>query len=149
LFNKENLIKDIETGMNTIQLAGRKFREIAQIAGLIFNGYPGKEQKLRHIQASSKMFFDAFRNYEPNNLLYRQAIEEVLNDQLEFDRMNAALDAISRKKMILKKPEHLTPFCFPILAERIRNKLTTEKLEDKLGRIFRQRGAFGHSYQFA
>ncbi len=131
----ENLEADINQGMNIIQLAGRKFREVAQIAGLLFTGTPGKTTKARHLQASAKMFFDTFAEYEPDNLLFRQSIKEVMADQLEIERLRAALNRMAIQKWVFKSPLELTPFCFPIMVERIRSRITTESVEDRVMRL--------------
>lgn len=133
-----NLEQDINQGMNTLQLASRKFREVAQIAGLLFTGMPGKSKKTRHLQASAKMFFDTFSEYEPENLLLKQSVSEVMSDQLELSRLKDSLKRIANQKLILKKPIELTPFCFPIMVERIRSKVTTESIEERVARLIEE-----------
>ena len=135
LFSTENLSQDITASINAAELARRKFRDIASIAGLIFMGYPGKQKKNRHVQASSQLFFDVFRDYEPGNLLYQQAYEEVMTFQLEEARLRTALDRINQQKIVLSKPPKATPFAFPIIVDRLRERLSSEKLEDRVQRM--------------
>ena len=78
LFSAKNLLKDIKSSLNNSELAKRRFREIAQIAGLVFQGYPGQGRTTRHLQLSSSLFFEVFQSYEPDHLLLQQAIDEVL-----------------------------------------------------------------------
>ena len=43
LFSTDNLLEDVLESINSTEMVRRKFREIAAIAGLIFQGYPGKK----------------------------------------------------------------------------------------------------------
>jgi ATP-dependent helicase Lhr and Lhr-like helicase len=133
-----NLMNDIFASINSTEMARRKFRDIAAISGLIFKGYPGKPVKDKHLQSSSQLFFNVFNDYESHNLLLRQAFEEVMDFQLEEARMRKALLRISEQKIILTRPEKPTPFAFPIMVDHMREKLTSEKLEDRIKRMAMQ-----------
>lgn len=135
LFSTQNLTSDIQSSINSVEMARRRFRDIARISGLIFSGYPGKPKKDRHLQASSQLLFEVFKEYEPDNLLFRQTYDEVLTFQLEEERLRNALERIQRQEMIIKKPGKFTPFAFPIIVDRLREKLTSEKLEDRIKRM--------------
>ncbi len=130
-----NLMHDIQASINSTEMARRKFRDIAAISGLIFKGYPGKPVKDRHLQSSSQLFFSVFHDYEAHNLLLRQAYEEVMDFQLEEARLRRALERISHQKIILARPDKPTPFAFPIMVDHMREKLTSEKLEDRIRRM--------------
>lgn len=138
LFSETNLLFDIQQSLNTAQLASKRFRDIAQISGLTFPGMPGKELKERHLQANSRLFFNVFLEYEPDNLLLRQSFDEVLHDQLEEVRLREALRRIRGQKIVLKHIKRPTPFCFSIMVERIRNQFTNESLEARVARMLRQ-----------
>jgi ATP-dependent Lhr-like helicase len=135
LFSTEHLTSDIQSSINNVEMARRKFRDIAKISGLIFTGYPGKQKKERHLQASSQLIFDVFREYEPDNLLYLQTYEEVMTFQLEEIRMRQCLKKIMASHIMISKPNKATPFSFPILVDRLREKLTSEKLEDRIKKM--------------
>jgi ATP-dependent helicase Lhr and Lhr-like helicase len=136
LLGVENLLPDIQASINSTEMARRKFRDIAAIAGLIFKGFPGQPIKERHLQSSTQLFFNVFNDYEAHNLLLRQAFEEVMDFQLEEARMRRALERISQQKIVLMHPEKPTPFAFPIMVDRLsRDKLTSEKLEDQVRRM--------------
>ncbi|RZA24338.1 MAG: DNA ligase-associated DEXH box helicase, partial [Lysobacteraceae bacterium] len=113
-------------------MARRKFRDIAGIAGLVFQGFPGKQVKARHLQANSGLFFKVFQDYEKDNLLLRQAYEEVYDFQLEIVRMRQAFERISTHRIVIREPVQLTPFSFPIFAEIFREKFSNESLEDRM-----------------
>lgn len=132
----ENLYQDIQASINSVEMARRRFRDIAAIAGLVFKGYPGRQIKDRHLQSSSQLFFEVFHDYDPENLLLVQAYEEVMDFQLEEARMRKALERINRQKIIVKYPDKPTPFAFPIMVDRLsRDKLTSEKLEDRIRKM--------------
>lgn len=131
----DKLLIDIQASINSTEMARRKFRDIAAISGLIFKGYPGKAVKDRHLQSSSQLFFNVFHDYEAHNLLLRQAYEEVMDFQLEEARLRAALERISHQKIRITYPEKPTPFAFPIIVDRLREKLTSEKLEDRIKKM--------------
>ncbi len=135
VLGSDDLLKDIQASINSTEMAKRKFRDIAAISGLVFKGYPGKPVKDKHIQSSSQLFFNVFHEYESHNLLLLQAYEEVMDFQLEEGRLRTALDRISHQKIIIKEPDKPTPFAFPIMVDRTREKLTSEKLADRIKRM--------------
>lgn len=132
LFSAENLVRDIQHSMNATELAKRKFREIAAIAGLLFTGYPGQAVKTRHIQASSSLLFEVISTHEPDNLLVKQAFREALENQLDEVRMRDALKRIHTQEIVIKRTRLPSPFGFPILVDRLREQLSSEKVEDRV-----------------
>lgn len=135
LFDPKNLGADIQSSINAAELARRKFRDIARISGLIFQGFPGKMKKNRHLQASSSLLFDVFKDYESDNLLYLQTYEEVMTFQLEEARMRDALNRIRDQKFVFEYPKKPTPLAFPIMVDRLREKMTSERLEDRIRKM--------------
>lgn len=135
VFTLEHLIKDIKSSINDTEMARRKFADICKVAGLIFQGYPGKGVKERHLQSSSQLFFDVFNEHEPNNLLLQQAYEEVYDFQLEQTRMRAAMERINSQEIIIQYPTQPTPFALPILVDRLREKFTNEPIEDRIKKM--------------
>ena len=127
LFSTKDLLRDIQQSVNSVEMARRKFRDIAVIGGLVFQGYPGEHKKARHLQASASLLFNVFYEYDPNNLLLRQAYQEVLDQQMEEVRLRNALQRIAGENIVLTYPQRLTPFCFPIKVDSMRESLTSEK----------------------
>ena len=107
---------------------------------MIFTGFPVKQKKDRHLQASIQLIFEVFKSYEPDNLLFRQTFDEVMTFQLEESRMRKALQKISASHIIISKPEKATPFAFPLLVDRLREKMSSEKLEDRIKKMSIQLG---------
>ena len=135
LLGEDNLLKDIQASVNSIEMARRKFRDIAAISGLVFKGFPGKPVKDRHLQSSSQLFFNVFHEYDSANLLLHQSFEEVMDFQLEEARMRKALKRIVQQKIIVKHPDRPTPFAFPIMVDRLREKLSSESLQERIRKM--------------
>ena len=135
LLCEEGLLDDVLASLNAGELAQRRFREIARVAGLIFQGYPGQPKSVKQLQASSRLFFEVFRKYDAGNLLLSQADREVLEQELDLDRLRAALARMRRLKLVYRHLQQPTPFAFPLLVERLREQLTTEKLADRVARM--------------
>ena len=135
LFSPDNLLEDIQRSLNSVEMAKRKFRDIAVIGGLIFQGFPGEQKKARHLQSSASLLFNVFSEYEPNNLLLRQAYNEVMEQQMEEQRLRDMLERIQKGKIIIAFPKRLTPFCFPIKVDSMREDLSSEKLEERVKKM--------------
>jgi ATP-dependent Lhr-like helicase len=135
LFSEEHLFADIQRSVNASEMARRKFRDIAVIGGLIFQGMPGEAVKQKHLQSSASLLFNVFTTYEPGNLLLRQAYHEVMEQQMDEPRLRNMLQRIQQSKIIITFPQQLTPFCFPIKADSLRDSISSEKLEDRVRKL--------------
>ena len=135
IFSTDHLMDDILSSVNSVEMAKRRFRDIASISGLVFQGYPHKQKKERHLQASSQLFFSVFQDYEKDNLLLRQSFDEVMDFQLEEVRMREALNRINSQEIVVTNPGKFTPFAFPIIVDRLREKLTSESLQDRIKKM--------------
>ncbi len=135
LFAKAGLLEDIPASLNAAEMARRQFREIARVAGLVFQGYPGSNKSARQIQASSGLFYDVFTKYDPTNLLLDQARREVLERQLEASRLVQSLERLSRSRILITAPSHPSPLAFPILVDRLRQTVSSERVGTRIERM--------------
>jgi ATP-dependent Lhr-like helicase len=135
VFTVRHLRQDLMQSVNATEMARKRFRDIAAISGLVFQGYPGQPVKERHLQGSSSLIFNVLLEYDADHLLVKQAYEEALEFQLEEERMRKALERISTQSMLVVELDEPSPLCFPIMADRLRETMSTEKLEDKLRRM--------------
>lgn len=140
LFSEENLTETIQRSVNATEMAKRKFRDIAVIGGLVFQGMPGEQKKARHLQSSAALLFNVFMEYDKGNILLRQAFEEVMQSQMEEERLRSMLKRIAKAKIIIKRPNQLTPFSFPVKVDSMRESMSSEKLEDRVKKMIKAMG---------
>ncbi len=135
IFAQENLLEDLLACLNSAELARRQFREIARIAGLVFQGYPGSGKSTRQLQSSSGLFFDVFTRYDPENLLLNQARREVLERQLEISRLGTTLADLEKMKIVCCEIPRLTPLAFPLWASFVQANVSSEKWSERIKRM--------------
>lgn len=138
LFDTKNLISDLFNSTNYTEMARRKFSQIATISGLIFKGKPNQPVRARHMQANAALFYNVFSEYDPNNLLLQQAMEETLYYQLDEHRLREVLNEMATQHLIIKYPVRPTPFSFPIMVDRLREEYSNEKLEDRIEKMLQE-----------
>ena len=136
LFTPEYLFDDLAKSINISEMARRRFRDIALISGLVFQGYPNKPVKSKHLQSGSQLFFEVFKDYEPDNLLYQQAVEETFDHGMERGRMQLVFEELEQKTIVWKNCSQPTPFSFPLITDRIRSKLSSETVEDRIKKMY-------------
>lgn len=135
LLSPVNLLDDLFGCLNTAELGRHQFREVARVAGLVLQGFPGSPKTARTLQVSSGLLYDVFAKYDPENLLLAQAQREVLERQLEFTRLQETLAALEAKKLILQHCDRLSPMAFPLWADGISSHLSTEDFATRLDRM--------------
>jgi ATP-dependent helicase Lhr and Lhr-like helicase len=138
LLGEANLLEDVLASLNAGELTQRRFREIARVSGLIFQGYPGQPKSTRQLQASSSLFYEVLRKYDAGNLLLGQAEREVLEQELELGRLRAALARMRAQDVAYRHVMQPTPFGFALLVEVLREQLTTEKLGARIERLVQE-----------
>lgn len=138
IFSKENLIKDITASINASEMASRKFRDIAVVAGLVIQSQPGAKKTNKSLQSSSGLIFRVLNDDEPDNLLLRQAYNEVFDYELEKVRLQTAFQRISESKIILKRAQNFTPLSFPLKVDSLRGTMSNEELSKRIERIQKQ-----------
>ena len=131
----EDLLEDLAMAINLSELCRRRFRAIAQVAGLVNNGYPGKGKSGGQLQISAALLFDVFNRHEPGNRLLAQARAEVLREQLEVERIAASLERLRAATVVLELPPRPGPLAFPLLAERLNNRMSNESVLERLARL--------------
>ena len=136
LLTKEYLLDDLSKSVNISEMSRRKFREIAVISGLVFQGYPRRPVKTKHLQSGSQLFYDVFKEHEPENLLYLQAINETFDHGIESPRIQRSFEKIENLKIVWKDCKYPTPLSFPLITDRIRSKLSSESVEDRIRKMY-------------
>lgn len=138
LLSTDALMDELQQCINAAEMGKRQFREIARVAGLVFQGFPGQPRSARQLQASSGLLYDVFASYDPQNLLLRQAGSEVLERQLEHSRLVRTLQQMQQMHLVRRQPQRFTPLAFPLIVARLREKLSSEKLSDRIARMTMQ-----------
>ena len=135
LLNHDQLTQDLENALNLSELQRRRFRSIAQIAGLMNRGFPGSSKSTGQLQISASLLFDVFSRHEPDNRLLNQAHREVLDDQLELSRLEAALVRASAQEWVHVQTPRPGPLAFPLLVERLNNRMSNESVLERVQRL--------------
>ena len=137
LFSSSHLEADLKEAVNLSELARRQFRGVAQIAGLVFTGYPGARKTNRQLQVSTATLYNVFSEFEPQHLLLRQAEREVLA-RLEVERLETTAARLQGLPWVWTTPRRPTPLGFPLVVTRLRATLSSETLGARLERMMKQ-----------
>ncbi len=129
------LLAEVLASLNATELSRRRFREIARIAGLIFQSHPGERQSNRQLQASAGLYFDVFQKYDPGNRLLAQAESESLSQELDVAQLAAALARMGEQRLTVVTLARPSPLAFPLMVERYREKLSNESLSERIARM--------------
>lgn len=136
LFTRDRLVEDALESVNISSLARLQFRDIARVAGLVFQSYPGARRSARQLQASSGLIFDVFQEFDPENLLLRQARREVMERQFEQSRLARTLDRIAARGVSVVEVARPTPLGFPLVVERLGvNSLSAETILERIEKM--------------
>lgn len=138
ILSKERLMDDLLSSINATEMALHKFRDIAVIAGLVIQSFPGSQRNNKSLHASSSIIFKVLEDFEPNHLLLRQAYQEVFNQQLEEVRLMQAFIRISSSTLVLKRTDRFTPLSFPIKVDSLRQSLSSEDLATRIEKMIQR-----------
>ncbi len=135
LFSREAIAADLLEAVNLGELTRRQFRDIARVAGLVFQKYPGAERSGRQVQAGAGLIFDVLREFDPANLLLRQSEREVVERQFEGGRLARTLARLEQGPLLVTRPRRPTPLGVPLVADRLGTTLSTEGVLARLRAI--------------
>jgi ATP-dependent Lhr-like helicase len=135
LLSADHLMQDVISSINSAEMASRKFRDIARIAGLVIQNYPGQQRSGKNLQSSSSLIFKVLEDHDPQNLLLKQAYEEVFHQQVEDERLQAAFKRINNSRIVMVHAKSFTPLSFPIKVDSMRQALSSEDLESRIRKI--------------
>lgn len=135
ILSRENLLRDVMASVNSTEMARRKFRDIAVISGMVIRTYPGQQKNNKNLQASSGLIFNVLEDYDPQNLLLKQAYSEVFFQQIDEARLVNAFNRIHESEIIIKNSNTFTPLSFPIKVDSLRQSLSSEDLKARILRM--------------
>jgi len=87
---------------------------------------------------SSSLLYEVFSKYEPDNWLLKQAEREVLEEQLETQRLAKLLRQLGRIQVVWQETSRPTPLAFPLLVERLGTRMSNESLLERVERLKQQ-----------
>jgi ATP-dependent Lhr-like helicase len=129
------LLAEVLASLNATELARRRFREIARVSGLIFQGHPQERKSNRQLQASASLFYEVFQKYDPGNRLLAQAEQELLSQELDVQQLRAVLARMQEQTLSVHALAKPSPMAFPLMVERFREQLSNESLADRIARM--------------
>jgi len=132
------LQQELLASLNAAELAQRRFRGIARVAGLVVPSLPGQAHSARQLQASAALWWAVLQRHDPDNRLLQQARQEVLEHELDALRLQATLQRLAGMALHCRMVPRLTPLAFGLWAERLRERLSTETLAARLQRVAAQ-----------
>ena len=74
----------------------------------------------------------------PTNQLLLQARSELLAEELDIARLQHSLTRMAAQNLVVKQLARPTPFSFPLMVERLREKLSNESMADRIARMVQQ-----------
>ena len=129
------LLAEVLDSLNAGELARRRFREIARISGLIFQSHPGEQRSSRQLQASASLYYEVFQQHDPGNQLLLQAQQELLEQELDVDRLADTLQQMQQQALMVQALQRPSPLSFPLMVERFRERLSNEPLATRIARM--------------
>lgn len=135
LFEAEALAQDIAASMDLSRIARLQFREVARVAGLVAQNYPGQGKSSRQVQASAGLIFDVLSEFDPGNLLLEQARREVLERHFERSRLGRTLERLRGSRWRMVTTARPTPLSLPLIVERQAAKLSTQSIVERIEQV--------------
>jgi ATP-dependent Lhr-like helicase len=133
--SRDELRRQVLESLNAGELTRRRFRDIARIAGLTPAAHPQARRSARQLQASSGLFYDVLRKYDPGHALLFQAERETLEAELDVDDLQANLARMAGQRRVVTPLRRCSPLAFPLMVEGFREKLTNEAFRDRVERM--------------
>ena len=135
LFSPEDLVEDTLEAVNLGELSKRQFREVARVAGLVMQVYPGQHKSARQVHATSGLIYDVLRDFDPGNLLLKQAEREVMERQFERSRLSRAMERLMGSEVVYAGVHRPTPLGLPLVIERVGGQISSATLAERVERI--------------
>ena len=132
IFSANHLFEDLCEAINSSQMSKKQFREIARVTGLIHTGTPWQRKTGRQQEVSSSLLYDVFQRYDPENALLQQALREVLDREIEYERLVDFIESKPYERCVVKETDRFSPFAFPLFAERLRSRMSNEDFLERI-----------------
>ncbi len=116
-FQPLRFLDDLEVALEKTELLGSKFRPICETGQLLPRrnaASPGPQR--RTSSWNGRLLFETFRRYEPGHPLLREAVREVLEDDLDAGKALEQAALIYREPWEVYDLERPSPFAIPLFA---------------------------------
>ena len=142
------LLSEILQSLNASELAQRRFREIARVSGLVFQGHPGEKRSSRQLQASQQPVLGGVQQVRPRQppaAAGRSRAAGAGAGDRPPARGAAPHGAAGAGAEGSGAAQHRLPS--PLMVERLREKLSNESVADRIARMLAQleKAAGGHA----
>ena len=81
------------------------------------------------------MIHDVYREFDPDNLLLKQAEREVMERQFEERRLARTLERLRGEPIEIVEIDRPGPLALPLLADRLGTTLSTESVLERLRKM--------------
>jgi ATP-dependent helicase Lhr and Lhr-like helicase len=107
-------LDDLECVLRGIETLGRKFRAVAETGQLMPKRSVGRAINRRFAQWNASLLYETLLRYEPDHLLLRETVREVMDDVLDSDRGAAEARRLFESEWEWFEQPRPSPFALPI-----------------------------------
>lgn len=132
LFGQDMMGEDLEAWMAESSMLRRTFRNVAVIAGLIEQRYPGQEKTGRQVTFSADLIYDVLRRHQPDHVLLKATWADAAGGLTDLARLNGMLSDIQGRIQHRSLPR-VSPLAVPLLLEVGRESVPGRADDDLLG----------------
>ena len=139
LLSTDRLREDLLECLNTGELARRQFRDIARVAGLVFQGYPGAPAVPGSCKHRADCCSTSLWSTMPRTCCWIRPGGKCSTGSCETSRLARVLARLAGKRLLINDTPRLTPLAFPLWAARIQTShLTSERWTNRIHRMIAQ-----------
>lgn len=135
-FREEGFVGDLEAALGKTELLGSKFRPICETGQLLpRRGAGSGGAQRRSASWNGRLLYETFRKYEPEHPLLREAVREVLEDELEAEKAAGQAGRIHGARWEVVELDRPSPFAIGLFAGFNRETLVAQDPERALDEI--------------
>jgi ATP-dependent Lhr-like helicase len=141
-FRPDGWRQDLEAALKSTETLGRKFRAVAEIGQLLPKRGLGTASARRSASWSGPLLYTTLMKHEPEHPLLREAVREVMEDQLDAGRAAVQARLIHESDWEVLDLPRPSPFAIPLFAFFHREVLLTQDpdkaLEDAISHLYEE-----------
>jgi ATP-dependent Lhr-like helicase len=141
----DNFREDMRSALEKTDLLGAKFRPICETGQLLprrnANTNPGAK---RNAAWNGRLLFETFRKYEPEHPLLREAVREILEDDLDRPAALEQVEHLYKSEWEVFDLPRPSPMAIPLFAffnrETLQKQDADSALDELVGSLYEQWG---------